>query len=231
MVIYNGGLIGYGDNTTNSNNYWFNTLSPGNGVGAGTQPTLATSADDFKGFGLETKNPFAAGKWDFATTPVWYMHVGEYPDFVSGELPPVHRTTHRTTSGSVPSPVVVSQPDPSPTPVPVSVPEVPKAKLCPADQLLTQNLRAPSQNGKYSKYTKGIVKESKISGTHEPIRIQCRTCNGFMGPLTDEAIKRMQKFLGTFQDGMVGPLTRALINNSCKKNYGNLTCPYITTTP
>ena len=39
--------------------------------------------------------------------------------------------------------------------------------------------------------------------------------DGILGPITDGAIKRMQKFLGTDQDGYVGPKTRALINNSC----------------
>jgi peptidoglycan hydrolase-like protein with peptidoglycan-binding domain len=40
--------------------------------------------------------------------------------------------------------------------------------------------------------------------------------DGILGPLTDAAIKRMQKFLGTTPDGLVGPRTRVLINNSCK---------------
>jgi len=39
--------------------------------------------------------------------------------------------------------------------------------------------------------------------------------DGILGPQTDGAIKRMQKFLGTYQDGKVGPITRGLINNSC----------------
>jgi|GEM_PF-6700819 len=38
---------------------------------------------------------------------------------------------------------------------------------------------------------------------------------GILGPITDGAIKRMQTYLGTKADGLVGPLTRALINNSC----------------
>ena len=42
--------------------------------------------------------------------------------------------------------------------------------------------------------------------------------DGILGPITDGAIKRMQKFLGTDQDGLVGPKTRALLNNSCKGN-------------
>lgn len=39
--------------------------------------------------------------------------------------------------------------------------------------------------------------------------------DGILGSITDSAIKRMQKFLGTTQDGYVGPVTRGLINNSC----------------
>ncbi|MCD5390001.1 MAG: peptidoglycan-binding protein [Candidatus Pacebacteria bacterium] len=44
--------------------------------------------------------------------------------------------------------------------------------------------------------------------------------DGILGPITDGAIKRMQKFLGTDQDGLVGPLTRNLINSSCDGTTG-----------
>jgi hypothetical protein len=54
--------------------------------------------------------------------------------------------------------------------------------LCPADQLLTQNLRAPSQNGKYSKYTKGIVKEAKILQAHmNRLGFNAGTCRRIYG--------------------------------------------------
>jgi len=40
--------------------------------------------------------------------------------------------------------------------------------------------------------------------------------DGILGKNSDAAIKRMQKFLGTKQDGLVGPITRELLNNSCE---------------
>jgi peptidoglycan hydrolase-like protein with peptidoglycan-binding domain len=39
--------------------------------------------------------------------------------------------------------------------------------------------------------------------------------DGILGKNSDAAIKRMQKYLGTYQDGLVGPITRSLLNNSC----------------
>jgi peptidoglycan hydrolase-like protein with peptidoglycan-binding domain len=41
------------------------------------------------------------------------------------------------------------------------------------------------------------------------------TVDGILGRNTDASIKRMQKYLGTYQDGLVGPITRGLLNNSC----------------
>ncbi len=89
-------------------------------------------------------------------------------------------------------------------------------KICPADQILTQNLKAPSQNGKYNSYTKGVVKEAKILQAHlNRLGFNAGLVDGFLGPITDGAIKRMQTFLGTKPDGFVGPLTRGVINSSC----------------
>lgn len=87
---------------------------------------------------------------------------------------------------------------------------------CPVSQQLTQNLHAPSKNGKYSKYTKGIVKEANILQAHlNRLGFSSGPEDGILGRKSDAAIKRMQKYLGTKQDGLVGPVTRGLINNSC----------------
>lgn len=87
---------------------------------------------------------------------------------------------------------------------------------CAADQILTQNLKAGAQNGKYHPYTKGIVKEVKILQTHmNRLGFNAGAVDGILGKLTDGAIKRMQVYLGTKADGLIGPKTRALINNSC----------------
>lgn len=93
------------------------------------------------------------------------------------------------------------------------------SKMCTPDQILTQNLKAPSRNGIYNNYTKGIVTEAKILQTHmNRLGFNAGPVDGILGPLSDGAIKRMQKYLGTLQDGKVGPITRNLINNSCGKN-------------
>ena len=87
---------------------------------------------------------------------------------------------------------------------------------CSATQLLTQNLKAGARNGKYNSYTKSTVKEVKILQAHmNRLGFASGKEDGILGPITDGAIKRMQKFLGTKQDGLVGPNTRGLINTSC----------------
>ncbi len=87
---------------------------------------------------------------------------------------------------------------------------------CSATQLLTQNLKAGARNGKYNSFAKTIVSEVKILQAHmNRLGFASGKVDGILGPITNGAIKRMQKFLGTKQDGLVGPLTRGLINNSC----------------
>ncbi len=91
-----------------------------------------------------------------------------------------------------------------------------EAGLCSVDQIITQNLRAGARNGVYHPYTKAIVKEVKLLQGHmNRLGFSSGIEDGILGPITDGAIKRMQKYLGTFEDGMVGPITRDLINNSC----------------
>lgn len=87
---------------------------------------------------------------------------------------------------------------------------------CSADQTLTQNLRAPSRNGRYNSYTKGIVTQAKILQAHlNRLGFNSGPEDGILGPISTGAIKRMQTFLGTKADGFVGPITRGLLNNSC----------------
>lgn len=100
-----------------------------------------------------------------------------------------------------------------------ATPSLPKGNMCPANQILTQNLRAPSRNGVYNNYTKGIVKEARILQVHlNRLGFSSGKEDGILGKQSDSAIKRMQKLLGTKQDGYVGPVTRGLINNSCGAN-------------
>ncbi|MEI8223815.1 MAG: peptidoglycan-binding domain-containing protein [bacterium] len=102
------------------------------------------------------------------------------------------------------------------TPVNTSTTPDNDKNTCPADQILTQNMRAGARNGKYHPYTKAIVREVKILQAHmNRLGFNSGPVDGILGKLTDGAIKRMQKYLGTDQDGLVGPKTRGLINNSC----------------
>ncbi len=93
---------------------------------------------------------------------------------------------------------------------------------CPSDLILTQNLNAPYKgqgyirNGKYNRYTRGVVSEAHILQKHlNRLGFNAGKVDGIIGPKTRGAILRMQKFLGTKQDGYVGPKTRKLLNNSC----------------
>lgn len=91
-----------------------------------------------------------------------------------------------------------------------------QTNTCSANQIITQNLKAPSRNGVYNSYTGGIVTEATILQAHlNRLGFNSGPEDGIIGPLTDGAIKRMQTFLGTTPDGYVGPITRGLMNNSC----------------
>ena len=87
---------------------------------------------------------------------------------------------------------------------------------CPVNMIMTQNIKSPAHNGQFNNYTEDIVREAAILQSHmNRLGFNSGAEDGIIGPLTDGAIKRMQVFLGTPADGYVGPLTRALINNSC----------------
>ncbi len=95
---------------------------------------------------------------------------------------------------------------------------------CSSDLLITQNMKMGARNGRINNYSrvtianKEILREVKILQTHmNRLGFNSGPVDGILGPITDGAIKRMQKFLGTDQDGLVGPITRSLINNSCGK--------------
>ncbi len=98
-----------------------------------------------------------------------------------------------------------------------------KGKLCPKSLILTQNLNAPRpgqryiRNGRYNRYTRGIVKEAHILQKHlNRLGFNAGPVDGIIGPKTRAAILRMQRYLGTVADGYVGPITRRLINHSCE---------------
>lgn len=94
--------------------------------------------------------------------------------------------------------------------------------VCPSELILTQNLKAPDRgesyvrNGKYHWYSKGVVTEAHTLQKHlNRLGFNAGVVDGIIGPNTKGAILRLQKYLGTVQDGYVGPKTRELLNGSC----------------
>jgi hypothetical protein len=109
-------------------------------------------------------------------------------------------------------------------------------KKCPSNMWLHDNMKRGDRNGKYSSYNKGTVSEVKILQPHmNRLGFRSGPEDGIFGPLTDGAVKRMQAFLGTRQDGIVGPITRSLLNYSCKDEEKEepvldvKQCPHFTT--
>lgn len=215
---YKGGFIGQNesDGTTISNSFW-------DGDKAGVDITCGdespcTGATKSTTTLMNTKLLFTGATWDFEE--IWGINGTDnskypfflYQDFVPApDVPPtpapVVETPTFVSSGY--NPAFVKKVETSNT-----QPGSPNA--CAADQILTQNLKAGAQNGKYHPYTKGIVKEVKILQGHmNRLGFNAGPVDGILGKLTDGAIKRMQVYLGTKADGLIGPKTRGLINNSC----------------
>ena len=88
--------------------------------------------------------------------------------------------------------------------------------VCPANLTITENLRSGDRNGKYSSWAKKTITEAKILQKQmNRLGFNAGEIDGILGKNSDASIKRMQKYLGTYQDGLVGPITRSLLNNSC----------------
>ncbi len=95
---------------------------------------------------------------------------------------------------------------------------------CPAELQLTENLRSGAYNGRYHPYTRGIVTQAHILQKHlNRLGFSSGKEDGKLGPISTGAIMRMQASLGTKSDGIVGPNTRAVLNNSC--TYQNFITP------
>jgi len=100
--------------------------------------------------------------------------------------------------------------------IPEPTTKLSESNTCSLEQTLTQNLKAPSRNGTYNSYTNDIVTEAHILQAHlNRLGFNSGPEDGILGPISEGAIKDMQTFLGTDPDGYVGPLTLALINESC----------------
>jgi hypothetical protein len=90
-------------------------------------------------------------------------------------------------------------------------------KQCPINDRLSQNIKAPAKNGEYNSFTKETVTDIEILQRHiKRLRFGPVVLDGILGKNTDISIKNIQNFLNVEEDGLIGPNTRKLINNSCK---------------
>ncbi len=191
-----GGIVGYGETgDTITNNFWFNNFEVGNGNSNAVQPTKVANAEYFQGFGLDTKSPFQ-GKWDFANVPVWYMHVGRYPDFVSGESAPQVRKSR--TSGS--RRAVTARTDVTTTPSQSPV-------------VFTRNIDLGVSGDDVRELQKFLNAQGFVIAPSGPGSVGNETT--IFGQLTRQALMRFQAANGIVPaSGYFGPKTRAFIMNA-----------------
>ena len=206
-------------------NYTFSTDQAGTITYGGSCSSATTNAT--LGNNTITFNALSAGTYSNCT-----ITVTDATSNISTPLTisPFSIVVHSGGGSSTPSTPVITTPTiptittPVPTtpitPVTPVIPEVTPLQAnnnqCPSNLILTQNLKAGARDNKYHSYTKAIVKEVKILQTHmNRLGFNSGKVDGILGPITDGAIKRMQAYLGTTQDGFVGPITRDLINKSC----------------
>jgi hypothetical protein len=101
---------------------------------------------------------------------------------------------------------------------------------CQANLIVSDNMKQGDQNGQYSSYNKGIVNQVHILQQHmnrllldEYGNQASGPVDGIFGNLTKRGVERLQLRLNQLLpsmvplviDGVVGPFTRAAINNSC----------------
>ncbi len=172
------------------------TFSPTTDFEPGTTYTISITIDDIGG------TPISGGyEWSFTTVSAPTATRRSVSDSFSYCNPSQGITTFCRPPVTTTQPTLINTED---------------KRMCPADQILNQNLRTPSRNGVFNTYTKGIVTEAKILQARlNQLGFSSGAEDGILGPISDEAIKRMQAFLGTTPDGYVGPITRGLLNNSC----------------
>jgi hypothetical protein len=242
-----GGLVGdFGDEVgfLYENLYWDVTLSgisvcDGNDDMDTAECTGITEAGYFADV---TNQPFA-GNWD--DTDVWYFSGEHYPvlrafdtDEQLGEVIVVEETTRRRSSSTAQSKAKAQQvfseyygteDTPSNNNSPDETSTL-NSGQCPANLIVTQNLKQGARDGQYHNYTGETVQEVALVQQHIN-RILANyfdqaagPVDGIFGPLTKQGVQRLQQTLRDEQgadlgpgqdDGIVGPMTRDAINGSC----------------
>ena len=105
-----------------------------------------------------------------------------------------------------------------------------QGELCQAHLIVTDSMKQGDRNGQYSYYNKGIVNQVDILQQHMNRLLRDEYGNqasgpidGMFGNLTKRGVERLQLRLNQLLpsmvplviDGVVGPFTRAAVNNSC----------------
>lgn len=103
-------------------------------------------------------------------------------------------------------------------------------ETCSKNLIISNNMQRGDENGKYSSYNKGVVTQVDVLQEHMNRLLLNQYGNQASGPvdgkfgsLTKRGVERLQKKLNQLLpqmkalaiDGIVGPLTKAAINNSC----------------
>ncbi len=103
---------------------------------------------------------------------------------------------------------------------------------CPANLIVTQNLKQGAVDGQYHPYTGETVDEVALVQSHinsilaNYFNQAAGFVDGYFGPQTKQGVQRLQQTLQDEQganlgpagaDGIVGPMTRAAINGSCRE--------------
>jgi hypothetical protein len=101
--------------------------------------------------------------------------------------------------------------------------------LCPANLIVTDNMKQGDRDGRYSSYNQGTVTQVALLQFHINRILAAQydqaagPVDGIYGPLTKQGVERLQAVLNDILvptpllviDGIVGPFTKDAINNSC----------------
>ncbi len=163
----------------------------------------ATIENDGSQISFNCSNTSSCGSSDFKVRTDWRATV---PGTVSGS---VLGSSYR---GETPTPE-----------------EILESAPCSAELMITDNMKLGDRDGQYSDYNKGTVKQVALLQTHinrilaASHKEAAGPVDGIFGPLTEQGLKRLQIALNDIVkpvpllvvDGVVGPFTKAAINNSC----------------
>lgn len=122
---------------------------------------------------------------------------------------------------------------PQPLTPPTDVSDILNSGQCSTNLLITNNMKQGDRDNTYGTYNKATVTQVHLVQQHINRILQSQynqaagPVDGIYGPLTKQGVQRLQTALATTlnadlgpagADGIVGPFTKAAINNSCGTN-------------